>query len=377
MSLINQMLNELEKRGENAVLADGAVRAIPPRKPSNYKWYAMGTAVAVLVVLIAMQWNQQRGEAVAVVPVAIPDEKKFELVSSLTTDVGAASSVPVPVPVAEPAVVVLPGTMAPVSRLSLELSAIPPQPDKPASVESTETAAEGIRKTPTQRETQQQTQRETSAPVKIPSTATTAPTGRAIDPIKQISPRQRAESEFNKAALAEQQGLTKEAIAGYEEVLRLDPLHHAARHALVSVLLSLQRNADAERLLQEGLKREMRETSFAMLLARLQVEREEMTLALETLEKSLPYADRQPEYHAFIAALLQRQDRHKEAITHYQIALQLVPGNGIWWMGAGMSMQAVERVEDARDAYQRALATQSLSAELAAYVQSKLKELGG
>ena len=44
-------------------------------------------------------------------------------------------------------------------------------------------------------------------------------------------------------------------------------------------------------------------------------------------------------------------------------------------MGMGISLQALQRKEEARDAYQRALATNSLSAQLQAYVQQKLKVL--
>ncbi|MBU0622810.1 MAG: tetratricopeptide repeat protein [Gammaproteobacteria bacterium] len=370
MSLINQMLNELEKRGENTVLGEAAIRAIPPRKSSNLRFYLLAVA-ALLLLLMAAKWYSGRGESVDAVPVTASNDAKFELVSG-SADM---TSLPVSVPASAGDIASMPQIEPPASKLSLELAttsspgglrASPAASESPVKSESPGAVVETIRKTPVQRE----------APAKIARSPSLAAKSQAIDPLKQISPRQHAENEFNKAALAAQQGNTDEAIAGYERALRLDPLHHAARRALVGVLLGVNRNADAEILLQEGLQRDSHESSFAMLLARMQVERDAIPLALETLEKTLPHADRQPEYHAFVAALLQRQNRHKEAITHYQIALQLAPGNGIWWMGAGISMQAVERVEDARDAYQRALAMQTLSAELTAYVQNKLTELG-
>jgi MSHA biogenesis protein MshN len=112
-----------------------------------------------------------------------------------------------------------------------------------------------------------------------------------------------------------------------------------------------------------------------MLLARLQVERGDVPLALETLQKTLPYAGEQADYQSFVAALQQRQGSHDEAIAHYLIALKLVPNNGLWLMGMGISLQAMQRKEEARDAYQRALVSNSLSAQLQAFVQQKLKEL--
>ena len=196
-----------------------------------------------------------------------------------------------------------------------------------------------------------------------------------IPQLKKISPMQRAESEFQKANLAVKEGRINDALAGYEGALLIDSSHKAARRAWVGLLINLKRNDDAERVLQRGIKRDPHDASFSMLLARLQVERGDIPLALETLQKTLPYAENQADYQAFLAALLQRQDRQDEAVAHYQIALKLVPNNGIWLMGLGISLQALQRNDDARSAYQRALSSNSLNPQLQAYVQQKLKAL--
>lgn len=193
--------------------------------------------------------------------------------------------------------------------------------------------------------------------------------------MKQISPAQHTDAEFHKAVALMQQGHIADAIAGYEAVLRMDAGHDAARQALVALLLESKRSADAVRVLRDGLKNKPEHTGFAMLLARLQVEHGAVEQATATLEKSLPYADQQADYQAFFAALLQRQNRHKEAIDHYQIALQFVPDNGVWLMGYGISLQAVQRTDDARDAFRRALGSGTLNPELQAFVQQKLKGL--
>jgi MSHA biogenesis protein MshN len=133
--------------------------------------------------------------------------------------------------------------------------------------------------------------------------------------------------------------------------------------------------AEAENVLKDALDQDVKQTHFAMLLARLQVERGAVPLALETLERSLPYAERMADYQAFMAALLQRQGRHKEAITYYQNALQMSPVSGLWLMGMGMSMQADQQKEEALDAYKRAIDTQSLTPELQAFVEQRIKEI--
>jgi MSHA biogenesis protein MshN len=194
-------------------------------------------------------------------------------------------------------------------------------------------------------------------------------------PLKRVSPAQLADAEFRKAAALMQQGRIADAIGGYEAALQLDAGHQAARQALVALLLEGKRNADAERVLQDGLQARPDVAGFAMLLARLQVERGALEQAVATLEKSLPQAGSQGDYHAFLAALQQRQNRHDDALGHYRIALQQAPGNGRWLMGCGISLQAAQRGAEAKEFFQRALDSKTLSPELQAFVQQKLKEL--
>jgi len=364
MSLINEMLNELERRGEHAPLGEATIRAIPPRKQSHLLRYTL-LALLLLSVLAGAKWYVERAGMAAVEPVIVSGRPGYQLVPTLSA---AAAQTAQPLEIS--AVAAMTESDAPASKLSFELSSIP----LPSSLRS--------KPAPSAKDAEPQAAPARAASVRLEraskvadrSGTTPAPSSDQ-SPFKQISPRQHAENEYRKANQAAQQGRTDEAIAGYEGVLRLDPLYHEARRALVGVFLNAKRNADAERVLQEGLKRDSHESSFAMLLARLQVERDAIPLALETLQKNLPHAERRPDYQAFVAALLQRQDRHKEAIAHFQIALQLVPDNGVWLMGLGISLQALQRNEDAREAYRRALGSNSLNPQLREFVQKKLREL--
>jgi len=191
----------------------------------------------------------------------------------------------------------------------------------------------------------------------------------------QISPQQQAENEFRRAYGLMQQGQTSAAMNGFEAALQLDAGHLVARQTLVRLLIENKRTADAERVLQEGIQHDPRQTSLAMLLARIQVGRNELPQALETMQKSLSYAERQADYQAFFAALMQRQNRHSEAISHFQNAVQLNPQSGVWWMGLGISLREQQRKEEARIAFNRALATNTLNAELKEFVTQQLKEL--
>lgn len=359
MSLINQVLNDLEKRGANGALVETSIRAVPVQHNSK-TWAYLLAGIVLLVGVGGAGWLLHKPGAV---PQAMGNVTPISAgnVPALSP-VGAA-----PQPLAESRVALAEQTAAQeyvvASRLSFELSSIPlpnslrgkllvepaaPIPDSEATPVAAHKSAAAVRFEP-------------AAPVS--------------KQMKKVSPQQQAENEYRKANLLAQQGQMKEAALGYESALHLGPEHALAREALVAVLLESKRNADAEKALQDGLAQNPKQPHFAMLLARLQVERNAVPLALETLGKTLPYAEQQADYQAFMAALLQRQNRHKEAITHYQIALQLSPGSGLWFMGSGISLQAVQRKEDALDAYKRAIDTRSLSPELQAFVLQRMQEI--
>jgi MSHA biogenesis protein MshN len=286
--------------------------------------------------------------------------------------------------------VILPSTLHPVENfqdrtrtgLALvedkNLSKIPDAPVKQEKIQTKEKAkAKNAKKKSRKQDLKQAQKIAKHGPEK-----TTTPDSKIADqtpggevPMKQISTAQKADAEFRKAAALMQQGRIADALAGFQAALRLDPGHDSARQALIALLLEGKRGMEAESVLQDRLKNKPDHIAFTMMLARLQVERGAVAEATETLEKALPYADTQADYQAFLAALLQRQNRHEEAITHYRIALQLSPNNGVWLMGYGLSLQAKQRNADAKEAFKRALDTQTLSPDLQAFVQTKIKEL--
>ena len=140
------------------------------------------------------------------------------------------------------------------------------------------------------------------------------------------------------------------------------------------MLVSDKQYAEAERRLQDGLRLDPAQTGLAMILARLQVERGDAPAALKTLQHSLPHAAGRADYLAFLAALLQREGRHKEAIDYYLQALRGEPNSGVWLMGLGISLQAENRRDEARDVLRRALASNTLSPELQAYVEQLIRQ---
>jgi MSHA biogenesis protein MshN len=208
------------------------------------------------------------------------------------------------------------------------------------------------------------------------SVALPASTPAAIDKqMREIAPSEGAEISFRKGAAQLQDGRANKAEMEFREALNQDPSHAGALQALLNLLLTTGRNHDAEQLVRTALETNPHQPRLAMVLARLEVERGEVPGAINTLVTVLPYAQSDSELYAFLAALLQREGRHKDAVEYYRAALRSAPGNGVWTMGLGISLRGSNQPAEAREAFTRAADSGQLSPDLQEFVQRQLREL--
>lgn len=389
MSLINQMLQELEARrsevngGESFVQQ---IRAVPERRRVHPAWWVALSLGIVLSGLLT--WLMLRPAAPA--PVQEPRAQlPLKLEASMADAIAALPDQPQQAMQETP--------VSPVPQAVAEPRLPEPDPQVPSATTSTPVAVQVSAPAPVASPTSVSivsakgasaslTPETTKAQVATPSGATpveavqkqTEPVSASVvinKQVKELTPQQRAENEYRKAINMVQQGRSQDAIAGLEQALQLDPHHAAARQALISVLIGAKRQEEAVRHARHGLELDAAQPGLAMILARLQVDRGELRPAIETLEQTLSHASDRADYHAFLAALLQRDERHRQAVEHYAAALQRTPQNGVWWMGLGISLQAENRSKEALDAFRRARGTNSLSPELQAFVDTRIGQL--
>lgn len=353
MSLINKMLQDLDARGTPDGRGDAAgIRSVPERERGVSRALVFGGAAGLTAAAIALGWVYWKRPAVPPV-----------LVSVANTPLPVAAPLPVPVPVPAPAA-------APVAAPAPVVTApLAPEP----VLQAGEAVAPAKPRAAEMRRITQQPARPAVAPVvKTPAPAASE----RILGGKQVTPQQRVENDYRRALGQLQDGRVSEALAGLQQTLQLDPRHQGARETLVRLLLEAQRPDEAARQLQLSLALDPKQPAQAMMLARLQLDKANGgAAALDTLMRSLPYAADNGDYRAFLAGVLQREQRYREAAEHYQLALQTAPDNSVWWMGLGIALQADNHPAQARQAFERAKGLQTLSPQLQAFVERKLVQL--
>lgn len=160
-------------------------------------------------------------------------------------------------------------------------------------------------------------------------------------------------------------------LATLSEVLAQDPAHVEGRRLLATVLLQQGDRDQAASILDAGLQKHPRTWQWAQLRAQVAIAAGDHEGALQVLAAAPPPLAEQRDYHALLAAMQQRTGRHAEAVTTYHAILGHEPGRGVWWMGLGISLQALQRTREAGFAFTRALEDSSLTGDLRSFIQAR------
>ncbi len=193
--------------------------------------------------------------------------------------------------------------------------------------------------------------------------------------IKPFGPNEKAESEYRRAVDRLQKGRMPDAEKHLRLALKVDETHTPARELLAGVMLQQGHWREAQQLLEQGIGTVPAHYPFAQLLARIYVEHGADQKALAVMEASQREGAENPEYLAFLAALYQRVGKHAEAIKAYNGALTLAPQEGRWWVGMGISLEAVQDWNTAGSAYRRAIESGVLDDKLLTYARQRLTVL--
>lgn len=380
MSLINQMLQDLESRRATLDCNAGVpqeIRSLPPQRASvPWARFLIGAFILGFGGMGFWWWWSFETQSVTAYSPTVASQA-----------IAPAPSAPVAAPPAAiTAAPALPPAIAPPP--SQQLPAVPAVPEKapaaraevPARAEPKRTPVISARTDGTKPRVQPMGEnglRVATTLGNVPSSEGTIAGGdaRIEKKARMSTQRERAENEYRRALGLVNQGRVQEGMTVLRGALSEDPAHTGSRLALFGLLIEQQRLEEAQTLLLEALERDPSQPQLAMRLARLQLERGDVASAERVLGRAAIVAGNNAEFRGFHAAILQRLNRHKDAIGEYQAALRLSPYSGVWWMGMGISLEADGRLSEAKEAFQRAKATGALSLELSAFVDQRLRHL--
>ncbi len=392
MSLVNKVLADLEARQGLAVNSGntGSVMAglsasaenagtDRPRPPARLNQLFLIVALAVGAWTLFSEDGMRTQEAVAPVAIAAPiAQPAMPAATPAITESTAAGTNAVAAPAS--------------ASLKLDFSLNPPVAETRTEEETSELPLE-ISPVETAAADAAIESRElvpSEEPVSIADTHPPLPVETSAEPVPasvsmagemqrkrsgEQQPEDSAGALVNEAKRLIQIGQIEAANARLEEALKQDPDHVAARSQLAVQWQSQGRLAEARAVLEEGLQRQPETVEWIKLAARIMVAQGEDDAAINTLARHPPQVAHDPDYHAFLAALYQRRNRHVEAITVYREVLRYQPGYGVWWMGLAISLEAEQRNPESLQAYRQAINTDRLTAELRDFVEQKIAAL--
>ena len=190
-----------------------------------------------------------------------------------------------------------------------------------------------------------------------------------------LSAGARADNEFRRGVDLLKRGRILEAENAFTAALRIDPQSRGPRQALVALKLERGDLDEAARLLGESLAADPAQPDFAVALARIHVERNNPEAALTVLETSAGSAMDHAEFHFLQGAVLQRLGRHAEAAEAYRAALRIHAALPQAWMGLGIALEALQKRDEAGEAFKRGLAAGPVSADVRNYAEQRIRAL--
>lgn len=174
-----------------------------------------------------------------------------------------------------------------------------------------------------------------------------------------------------------QKGDIRDGLEQITNALEIDPKYIKARSTLVNLLIEQNDIPAAIRVLDAGIALLPKHYNWRELKAKLLVKLNNYDDAIGVLTQSGPEVTVNPEYYAFLAALLQQQGRNAEAVGYYKSVVAARGDNGIWWMGLGISLERTGKPGQARDAYRKAVNDKSLTPEIRNYIENRITVLSG
>ncbi len=187
--------------------------------------------------------------------------------------------------------------------------------------------------------------------------------------------RDSADTVYRTALMQLNEGQLQEAEASLRHTLTLDRSHIEARRLLAMLLLNKGEQGEAALLLDEGLRLVPDAVPLVILRGRLALEREDYSTAVRLLERQRAASGDDNELLSLLASAYQQTRQFGEAAALYRQIVVQQPGNARALAGLAISLDATGAYSEALSRYREALAADSLPSEVNEYARQRVSVL--
>ena len=374
MSLINRMLKDLYAQPAKADVAP-IYRPAVRRLPGWYWWILLLLPLALWLWWQPLQqWLHPAVTPVIAIPPKVEPAPPAVVVTAVATPSAVSGAVTTVTP--EPAVT-LSKTVAqamPENNKSVAQPAL----SQNLAAEHSRTTANTETEPVTADDNQALAVEEASQPAAIDEPeATTEP-----EPLGEMYVEEQKLSAGEIAALERrkyQQAIARRDNVGAQQallqVLANDPLDLSSRKQLAALYYGENQLNAARDVLQQGIALMPTNADLRLLAARVAQAMGDKQAALQSLQAITPSAVNNLDFYAMRAALAQQLGQAAEAGYSYQALTRAQPMVGRWWLGLAISQEQRGLLNDAKQAYRRALMDNQLSAASRRFAQQRIQHL--
>lgn len=376
MSVINQMLKDLDRRQQEA---EGAAVYVAPVRQQGW-WMLVLTLLCTLALGILgwrtwIFWQQSQRASLPVAQVEALHTAPAAAPSSPLAVVATTQAVSSAAPVAKVPAASAESTAA---RVAPSVAEQVPADEAVLADEGNPEEALGDETIPSDEELQPDLYAELAAEQSAEEApAPAAPRKPGILKIEtvELSDAELATLAERKATTAMAKGRMQEAQDGYYEVLAHDPHNQGAREQLAGLLYGAGRLTEAAQVLEEGLRLDPAQADLRLLLARVAISGGDRQKALDWLTGYQPDIASNLDYYATWAGLAQELGQPVQASEMYVRLLRQQPDQGRWWLGLGVAEDGQGHRQRALDAYRNAQLHGNLGEASTQWLEQRIGQL--
>jgi len=190
---------------------------------------------------------------------------------------------------------------------------------------------------------------------------------------KQLTPEQLVEQKIQQAERAVESNQLKKAEQLFEDVLLISPENQMARKKLAALWYGRQSYQAAHNLLSQGIALSPSDGDYRLMKARIYLSQGQVEFAVNALKALSNYQN--VEYQTLLATSAQQAKQYLVAANAYQMLTELQPDVARWWLGLGVAYDSNSQFEQAVLAYKNVADRSGLSENALLFVRQRLQEL--